>query len=312
MPMGTAVLFFQPCFESRIMRFSKSSYWLASVLAWLGAVSVWGFAFASAGLADEVPTQTEPSFYLVGVGPGDADLITVRALRVIGQADMIFCSGRIQERFASALEGKEIFTNYWRLFPYYGQDLADLEGEQREEAERLAQQRDSFVAEVRRAVSEGKTVAILDSGDPLIYGPWAWCLEEFEDLRPVVVPGVSAFNAGNAALGRGITTSEQTKSVILSAADWPGKTDTIERLAAHQATMVLFTMRAEFEDFIDKLSTQYPPETPVAIVKFAGYREREEVIQGVLGTIVEELGDERLPFEYMIYVGQFLSHRYRD
>ena len=117
---------------------------------------------------------------------------------------------------------------------------------------------------------------------------------------------------GNAALGRGITTSEQIKSVILSAADWPGKTDTIERLAAHQATMVLFTMRAEFEDFIDKLSTHYPPETPVAIVKFAGYREQESVIQGVLGTIVEELGDERLPFEYMIYVGQFLSHRYRD
>jgi precorrin-4 methylase len=160
-------------------------------------------------------------------------------------------------------------------------------------------------------VAQKKTVAILDSGDPMIYGPWEWCLEEFEDLHPVVVPGVSCFNAGNAALKKGVTNSDRTKSVILTATDWPGKTDTIEKLSVHGSTMVLFTMRADFKDFIRRLSVNYPPETPVAIVKHAGYHGQEQVIRGTLGTIVKDVGEDRLPFEYLIYVGDFLTHRYK-
>ena len=88
----------------------------------------------------------------------------------------------------------------------------------------------------------------------MIYGPYAWCLEEFDDLDSVVVPGVSCFNAANAALRRGITSGQNTKSVILTVADWSGKTDTIDKLAVHHSTMVLFTMTTEFKQFIDKLS----------------------------------------------------------
>lgn len=256
-------------------------------------------------------TAMEARFYLVGVGPGDPDLITLRGVRVIKEADLVFCSKRLKEKFASYLEGKEVVHGYWRLFPYYGKNPSEFEGEKRRECEEITRKRNTFIAKVRRAIEEGKTVAVLDSGDPLIYGPSEWCLEEFEDLNPVVVPGLSSFNAGNAALRRGITTSEHTKSVILTATDWPGKTDTIDKLSVHRSTMVLFTMRAEFEDFIQKLSINYPPETPVAIVKHAGYVEREEVIRGTLGTILDQIGDRELPFEYLIYVGDFLTHRYK-
>ena len=76
--------------------------------------------------------------------------------------------------------------------------------------------------------------------------------------------------------------------------------------------MVLFTMRAEFKDFVSKLSVNYPPETPVAIVKHAGNVDREEVIQGTLGTILNQVSHDSLPFEYVIYVGEFLKHRYKD
>jgi precorrin-4/cobalt-precorrin-4 C11-methyltransferase len=249
--------------------------------------------------------------YLVGVGPGDPDLITLRALDVMKKADLAFCSPGVGERFARYLEGKDVVGGYWRLFPYYGQDPGELEGQQRRECEQIARRREAFIGRVRRAIEQGKRVAILDSGDPLIYGPWAWCLEEFEDLDPVVVPGLSCFNAANAALGRGVTTSDSTKSVILTATDWPGKTDTIDKLSVHHATMVLFTMRAEFKEFIDKLSVNYPPETPVAVVKHAGYADREEVIQATLGTILDRIDEEKLPFEYLIYVGDFLGHRYK-
>lgn len=192
-----------------------------------------------------------------------------------------------------------------------GQDISKLEGDERQEAERLDVLRKEFIAKVRRAVADGKIVAILDNGDPLIYGPRAWCLEEFRDLKPVVVPGVSSFNAGNAALRRGITNTDRTKAVILSSTDWPGKTDTIEALSAHGSTMVLFTMHAEFGDFVSKLSTHHPPETPIAVVKFAGFEGKEEVIQGTLGKIANEIDAAALPFEYLIYVGEFLTYEHR-
>lgn len=249
--------------------------------------------------------------YLVGVGPGDADLATLRAIETMKKAELVFCSPGVQEKFSVYLQGKEVIGGFWRLFCYYGKDPASLEGEERRQAERLDAQRREFIARVRQAVGAGKTVAILDNGDPLIYGPWAWCLEEFEDLKPAVVPGVSSFNAGNAALGRCVTASGHTKAVILSSTDWPGMTDTIEKLSVHQSTMVLFTMRAEFEDFIAKLSVNYPPQTPIAVVKYAGYADKEEVIQGTLETLLSHVSQKSLPFEYLIYVGDFLRHRYK-
>ena len=256
-------------------------------------------------------TKESPKLYLVGAGPGDPDLITLRAIKAIEQADVLFCFESFRDKFAPYLKGKEVHYGFWRLFPYYGQDPAKLEGEERQRCEQMAERRNEFIGIIRQAVDQGKTVAILDSGDPLIYGPYAWCLEEFEDLDPVVVPGLSCFNAANAALRRGITNSESTKSVILTAADWPGKTDTIDRLSVHRSTMVLFTMRTDFREFIDKLSINLPPETPVAVVKHAGYAEKEEVIQATLGTILDKVGDERLPFEYLIYVGDFLTFRHK-
>ena len=278
------------------------------ILVVLASVALACITLGGAVLAD---TKESPKFYLVGVGPGDPDLMTLRAVKVIEGADLIFCSERRAEKLASYLEGKEVVHGYWRLFPYYGRDPSEFEGEERRRCEEIARKRNELIAQVRRAVKQGRTVAVLDGGDPLIYGPWAWCLEEFEDLGPVVVPGLSCFNAANAALKRGITTSEHTKSVILTASDWPGKTDTIEKVSVHRSTMVVFTMRTEFREFIEKLSVNYPPETPVAIVKHAGYADQEEVVQGTLATILDQVGNERLPFEYLIYVGDFLTYRYK-
>lgn len=75
--------------------------------------------------------------------------------------------------------------------------------------------------------------------------------------------------------------------------------------------MVLFTMRTEFREFIDKLAINYPPETPIAIVKHAGYADKEEVVTSTLGTVLDDVDADTLPFEYLIYVGDFLNHRYK-
>ncbi len=272
-----------------------------------------GLAIACTWASVDCPAAEKQStqFYLVGLGPGDPDLLTLRAVTIIQEADVIFCSKTWAGKLAEYLDGKELYHGYWRLFPYYGQEPSEVAGDERRECEEIASKRKVFIGLVRQAVAEGKTVAMLDGGDPLVYGPCAWSLEEFEDLNPIVVPGVSCFNAGNAALRRGVTTADRTKSVILTAADWIGGDDTIEKLSAHQTTMVLFTMRTEFKEFIDRLSINYPPETPIAIVKHAGQVEKEAVIHGALGEIVDEVGPGKLPFEYLIYVGDFLKHRYK-
>ena len=128
--------------------------------------------------------QARTSTVSCGSRHGDPDLATLRAINVMKKADLVFCSDGIKEKFSEYLQGKEVVGGYWRLFPFYGQEPSKLPVEQRREAEQLAEKRAKFVAKVRKAVADGKTVVILDNGDPLIYGPWEWCLEEFEDLHP--------------------------------------------------------------------------------------------------------------------------------
>ncbi|HDS15362.1 MAG TPA: tetrapyrrole methylase [Proteobacteria bacterium] len=249
-------------------------------------------------------TAGRGKFYLVRVGPGDADLATQRALQVIEKADLIFAQEKIRDRFQAYLTGKQVLTAYHRLFPFYGKDCAAVkaeeQGRERRSCEEYHRQQAEFAALVRAAVAEGKTVAMLDSGDPMIYGPDAWALTELADLDTEVVPGLSCFNAANAALRAGVTEGRHSHSVIF-ASGW-----SVGEMAVHQSSMVLFTMRTDFKKFVDTLGRSYAADTPVALVCSAGYADREKVIHGTLGTILEQVGGERPPFEYLLYIGDFL------
>ena len=255
--------------------------------------------------AGEKASSDKGKFYLVGIGPGDPDLATLRALKVIEKADVIFAGKRISDRFGAYLKGKNVIAGYRRLFPFYGKDCSKLtradKAKERMSCEEYHRKQAEFAAMVRAAVSEGKTVAMLDRGDPLIYGPCSWVLTELRDLDTEVVPGLSCFNAANAALGAGVTEGKSSHSIIL-ASGW-----SVEEMAEHRSTMVLFTMRTQLKKFIDNLSKHYPPDTPVGIVFSAGYAEKEKVVRATLGSILDKVGENRLPFEYLLYVGDFLA-----
>ena len=244
-------------------------------------------------------------FYLVGVGPGDPDLITLKGKKIIESADMIFAHERLKDKFQDYLKGKDVITGYHRLFPFYGKSCADVsptdKSRERMSCEEYHQKQAEFAALARAAVAEGKTVVMLDSGDPLVFGPCSWTLTELSDLDTEVVPGLSCFNAANAALKAGVTEGKTSHSVIL-ASGW-----SVAEMAPHQSTMVLFTMRTQFKKFVDGLSAHYAADTPVAIVFSAGYAEKERVLHGTLGTVLEQVGPDRLPFEYLLYVGDFLD-----
>lgn len=262
----------------------------AVVLLLFAVATVFVFALPAAAAP-----PTEPKLYLVSVGNGDPDNITLRAINTIKKAQVIFCSNDIRKTYAAYLQGKEFHDTAIKVHQVFIRKQGDFEGA-RKDAQRIE-------GIIRKAVTNGKTVAVLDSGDPTIYGPNMWFMELFEDLNPEIVPGVSSFNAANAALKKGVTSGETTKSVILT------NGMDIDKLAQAKTSMVFFTMRTSLEKIVAQLKPHYPSETPVAIVVSAGYREHEKVIRGTLSSILEQTKNEKLPF-YLVYVGDFLTKRY--
>ena len=257
---------------------------------------------ASHALSSE---KGEPALYLVSIGVGDADLITVRAVNTIKKSDVIVCREKTKGKFAEYLDGKEfldISLSGWRT---YGKDCSGIDDkEKRVKCEENRGKRAKLISGIRSAIVTGKTVAVLGSGDILIYGgPYRWYLEEFADVNPRVIPGVSCFNAANAALRKDVASGKETHAVVLTTIR------EADKLSGHHPTMVIFTMHTKFKDLVDKLTNLYPPQTPIAVVVYAGCKEKERVIKGRLNTILEQVGDEKFPFEHLIYVGDFLDQK---
>ncbi|MGD9161299.1 MAG: SAM-dependent methyltransferase [Desulfobacteraceae bacterium] len=275
------------------------------------------FIVLISGMSGKAEAQKDsgPHFYLVSVGNGDPDNITLRAVNTIQRSDIIFCSRKILNRFPDLLNGKEIHDPGFGIFSVYGKRPEEFKENKRFNYKEKMKEFREIDGIIRNAVKQGKTVSVLDSGDPTIYGPNMWYVEAFEDLNPEIVTGVSCFNAANAAFKKGVTSGEKAHSVILTATfgrekyDGP---DSIEELARHQATMAFFTMFMNMEDVVNKLKKHYAPETPVAIVQHAGYRNKEIVIRATLDTILNKLRGNNPDSEYMLYVGDFLSKRYKE
>ena len=255
--------------------------------------------------------KRQAQLYLVGVGPGDPDHATLQAIKVINESDLIVCSRGVKERFGIYVKNKEVIEAPPGLWRCYEQSPTTSAQRARTDLNELRKALDRVINNMRQAIKQQKTVAVLSSGDPLLYGPWKWCLEEFSDLSPVVIPGLSCFNAASAALKKDPTHAPYTKSVILTAGDLPAETDTIDRLATHKTSMIFFTMNIDLADLVKKLSGHYSPRTPVAIVIDAGYKDSERVLHGTLQNIESKIannGHSLKAFNYLFYVGDFLSH----
>jgi len=240
--------------------------------------------------------------YLVGLGVGDRGNMTIRAKKVIEEADVFFAMKGLREDYADLLTGKEVHEAGHGLFASFARHGS---------AETVKAQEEEARTVIRKAVAAGKTVAILDSGDPMVYGPHTGYLKEFADLHPEVIPGLSSFNAANAALLRGVASGHVSHSVIMTAAmgaraGYTGK-DSLAELAKTPSTMVFFTMGMDLPEVVGQLKQSYPGDTPIAIVSYAGYKDRQTVLKATLDTVVEATSGGRLPFEHLIYVGDFLK-----
>lgn len=255
------------------------------------------------GFGKRLPGYHGGQLHLVSTGIGDAGNITVNAQEVLRRADVVFGIPRLLETFADLLKGKECHDAGHGLFTDLIRKDTPVEKADAQEAD--------VRHIVRSAIATGKRVAVMDYGDAMIFGPQAGFIKEFQDLDPVVIPGVSSFNAANAALARDVMAGRMARSVILAAAfdtrDGYEGSDTLERLAQTGSTLVFFTMRSQFAALMAALRRYLSESTPVAVVCHAGRSEKHLLLQATLGTADFATRGEALPFEHLVYVGDFLA-----
>ena len=250
-------------------------------------------------------------FFLVGMGPGDADLITVRAIETIQKSDVIICSKEQAERFKRYTAGKKIVSppmlSYWQALekkcyaPAHQDKVA---------CSKINTKRKERASMIRDLVAAGNTVAMLESGDPCIFGCLRWIKLEFSDDEFEVIPGISSFNVSNALLKREVADAYvadfQTRSIILTSPLRNGeRQDSLEKLASHRSTMVFFMPREFEKRALAQLRRHYPSDTPVAVVFRAGDQDKETIFRGTLAEFPVQTEEER--WQSLIYVGTFLG-----
>ena len=240
--------------------------------------------------------------FLVGTGPGDPGLISVKAAQLLKRADIVFCFSWMKDELAPFVRPGvvEVASPLLMGGQYCGQNPDDFSGELQQRVRQTNDALAQLKTRVQAAVAEGKTVAFADNGDPTIFSPWGWVPDLLADFRPVVIPGMSSFNAANAVLQRGLAGQ---RSCILSSGSDLGTPDPQGRLSG---TLVFFTQRVKIQELLAQLRDRYPADTPVAIVCDVSY-PGEKIIRGQLGTFADVVAKEKLPLLYLLYVGDALG-----
>ncbi|HYQ45566.1 MAG TPA: precorrin-4 C(11)-methyltransferase [Polyangiaceae bacterium] len=226
--------------------------------------------------------------YIIGAGPGDPGLITVRGAELIARCPVVFYTG--------SLVPKEIVAR------------ANAEAKVLDSSSMTL---DQIVAVLVDARDRDLDVARVHTGDPTIFGSTAEQMRRMVELgiEYEIVPGVSSFTAAAAALGRELTLPELSQTVILTRAE--GRTpmparEKLEELAAHRATLCLFLSITLLRDVVAALSPAYGADCPVAIVHRASWPD-QVIVRGTLADIRERARAAGLKSQSMIVVGRVLT-----
>ena len=231
--------------------------------------------------------------YFVGCGPGDPELLTVKAKKLIQKADVIVYSG--------SLIPHEIIKLCKKAKLY---DAAKLV-------------REEIFAILRDNALKGKLVVRLHDGDPTIYGA---IREQTDNLKKEkiefeIVPGITSFLASAAALGSELTLPGVTQTIIVTRAESRTKVPPHERiseLAKHRATMIFYLSVHLISDIVKQaLKGGYPKSTPVAAIYRASWKD-EKIIKGTLEDIVKKIRDEKITRTAIIIVGDIVNPKHYE
>jgi precorrin-4/cobalt-precorrin-4 C11-methyltransferase len=227
--------------------------------------------------------------HFIGAGPGAADLVTLRAARLIASAPVCLYAGALvpRELLDTAPAGARLV------------DTADLD-------------LDQITAELVAAHEAGLDVARLHSGDPSI---WSAVAEQMRRLDAAgvpyeVVPGVPAFAAAAAALKRELTVPGVGQTVVLTRTSArstpmpPG--EELAAYAATGATLVLHLAVQRIAELAPELAEHYGDDGPVAVVARAS-RDDELVLRGTLADIARQVEAAGVKRTAVVIVGPVLA-----
>lgn len=235
----------------------------------------------------------EAKIYFIGAGPGNPELITIKGHRLIAEADVII--------YAGSLVNPEVIAHRKPESTVYNSAEMDLQ---------------AIVGVMETAHQNKQSVARVHTGDPSIYGSIREQIEEL-DARGIaweVIPGVSSFTAAASVLGREFTVPEISQTVICTR--FEGRTpvpalENIELLAAHQTSMAIFLSVQMIDELTAKLTTQYPPSTPIAVIERATW-PTQQVVTGTLADIAQKVKAADIRKTAMILVGRFLGNEFNN
>ncbi|MEC2075070.1 precorrin-4 C(11)-methyltransferase [Metabacillus fastidiosus] len=206
---------------------------------------------------------------IIGAGPGDPDLITVKGLKLLEEADVVLYADSLvnEELIAKSKPGAEVL----KTAGMHLQEMVDLM------VDRL---------------KTGKKVVRVHTGDPAVYGAIMEqiALLKKEDVEVEIIPGVSSVFASAAAAGAELTIPDLTQTVILTRAE--GRTpvpefEKLKDLASHHCTVALFLSatltKKVMREFIE---AGWEKETPVVVVYKATWPD-----QKIVRTTIEKLDD---------------------
>jgi precorrin-4/cobalt-precorrin-4 C11-methyltransferase len=248
-------------------------------------------------------------FYIVGMGTAP-DLITVRGVEVIKSADIILLEQPSEKDYWKDFIGnKEIMYCPHGARVGYGLDPKKVEDpDMRAIVESNAKHRQEAVEKVRKAVESGKIVAALEGGDAMMYGTTFYLEMLPKDFPSEIIPGIGAFQAVSAAVKMSPVFGYDTNSVIVTMDDFPGRKDINEKLMETQTSLMIYTMGLNYPRLFEQLKKHYPANTPVAVVCFAGERDKQKIVRSTVGKFLTEVDYKKLPADsHSILVGKFLE-----
>lgn len=239
-------------------------------------------------------TTAKGKVYFVGGGPGDPELLTIKAKRIIESADVIiYADSLVHPSIVEfAKEGAQVYGSKEMTLPEIMQLAVD-------------------------SVAQGKTVARVQSGDPAIYGAMIEQMRVLESagIEYEVIPGVSSAFAAAAVLKAELTVPEISQTVILTRAEgrvaMPPK-EQLKDLAAHGCTVVIFMSITRTTRIVREFrAAGFSKDTPVAVVYRVGWPD-QKVIRGTLADIAAKVREAKITLQALVMVGRALDPALRQ
>ena len=227
---------------------------------------------------------------IVGAGPGDPDLISIRGRQMLEKADLILYAGSLvpKELTLCAKAGATVRSS------------ADMNLEEQ-------------FALMKEFYDKGLFVVRLHTGDPCIYGAIQEQMNYFDQygMDYHITPGISSFQAAAAALYSQFTIPEKVQTIILTRGE--GRTpmpekEQLHKLAQSQSTMCIFLSAGVVEKVQEEISRHYAPPTPVAACYKLTWKD-ERIYRGQLKDLAKIVKENHLTLTTLLVVGDAIDNR---